>query len=142
MPNALYDTAREGFLTGQVDYDTATIKAVLVRGGAFVTTQQFMSELVAAGATLHGTPMTLTGKTTGGAVADAADGVFATPPANPTGHVIVVYQSSAVTGGADVAATAQRLIAWLDSYTGLPVTPNGADISVAWPNDTNRIFRL
>lgn len=142
MPNALYDTGREGFLAGECDYDTATIKASLVRGGSFVTTHKFVSDLVAAGGVLHGTPMTLTGKTVAGGVADALDGSFSTPPANATGHVIVIYQSSAVSGGADVATTAQRLVAWIDSYTGLPVTPNGADIAVTWPNDTNRIFRL
>ena len=37
-----------------------------------------------------------------------------------------------MTGGADVAASAQRLIAWVDTGTGLPVTPNGADVNVVF----------
>ena len=31
---------------------------------------------------------------------------------------------------------------WLDSYTGLPVTPNGANINLAFPNDANRILKI
>ena len=31
-----------------------------------------------------------------------------------------------------MAASAQRLIAYVDSGTGLPVTPNGADIQVVF----------
>ncbi len=53
-----------------------------------------------------------------------------------------MFQSSAVTGGADVAATAQRLIAYIDTATGMPVTPNGGDITIAWDNGANKIFKL
>jgi len=34
------------------------------------------------------------------------------------------------------------LLAFLDSVTGLPVTPNGGDITVAWDNGANKIFKL
>ena len=55
-----------------------------------------------------------------------------------------MFQASAVTGGADVAASAQRVIALIDSSTGvaLPVTPNGGDITVAWDSGANRVFKL
>jgi hypothetical protein len=54
----------------------------------------------------------------------------------------IYFQSSAVTGGADVAPTAQRLICYVDTATGLPVTPNGQAITWAHDNGPNRIFRL
>jgi hypothetical protein len=53
-----------------------------------------------------------------------------------------LFQSSAVTGGADVAASAQRLIAYIDTATGLPVTPNGQAIGLTFDNGANRIFKL
>lgn len=143
MASALFDAGREGFLAGEIDYDTATIKVALVRAYTFTAAHKFVSDLTTAGGILHASA-TLTTKTVTAGVADAADTVFTAPAANASGHVLVLYQSSAVSGGADVAATAQRLIAYLDgaNYTGLPVTPNGADITVAWPNDANRIFKL
>ena len=34
------------------------------------------------------------------------------------------------------------LIAYIDTATGLPITPNGGDIIVTWDNGVNKIFRL
>ena len=34
------------------------------------------------------------------------------------------------------------LIAYIDTATGLPITPNGGDIIVNWDNGANKIFRL
>jgi hypothetical protein len=84
----------------------------------------------------------MTSKTVTGGVADAADVTFTAVTAGAAITSILVYQSSAVTGGADVAASAQRLIAYLDTATGLPVTPNGGDITIQWDNTTNKIFKL
>lgn len=148
MANALYGPGREGFLAGEIDWDTAVIKVALVRltaGGAavFTSTQKFMSDLVATH-TVAGTPVTLASKTVTNGTADAGDlaPAFAAVTANANAHVLVVYQASAVTGGGDVANTAQRLIAWLDTGTNLPVTPNGGDINITWDNGANRIFTL
>ena len=146
MANALYDPGREGFLAGEIDWDTAVIKAALVRltaGGAavFTASHKFVSDLTATH-TLAATSAALGTKTVTSGVADAADITFTAVPSNANAHVLIVFQSSAVTGGADVAATAQRLIAWIDTGTNLPITPNGGDVTVAWDNTTNRIFKL
>ena len=34
------------------------------------------------------------------------------------------------------------LIAYIDTATGLPITPNGGDIIVTWDNGTNKIFKV
>lgn len=141
MSNALFDPGREGFLLGEIDWDTAVIKMSLVRGYTFSAAHKFVSDVTGASGVLHAT-VTLGSKTGTSAVADAADATFTAPAANAGSHSLLIYQASAVTGGADVAASAQRLIAWIDSYTGLPVVPNGADISVVFPSDSNRIFKL
>lgn len=142
MANALFDPGREGFLDGSIDYDTAVVKVSLVRGYTFSAAHKFVSDATGAGATLVATSAGLGTKTVTSGVADAADVTFTAVASGAAITSILVYQSSAVTGGADVAATAQRLIAYIDTATGLPVTPNGGDITVAWDNGTNKIFKL
>lgn len=85
---------------------------------------------------------TLGSKTVTNGTADAADSTFSAVASNASNHSIIIYQSSAAAGGADVAATAQRVIAWIDTGTNLPVVPNGGDVVVTWNNGTDRIFTL
>lgn len=142
MANALFDPGREGFLAGEIDWDTATIKSALVRGYTFSASHKFVSDVTGAGGTLVATSAAMTSKTVAAGVADAADVSFTSVAAGAAITGILVFQSSAVTGGADVAAGAQRVIAWVDTGTGLPVTPNGGDITIQWDNAANRIFKL
>jgi hypothetical protein len=133
MSNGLYAKAREGFLRARIDWVTATIKCSLVRGYTPVlSTHEFVSDLTGAGGTLAYT-VTLASKTATGGAADAADVLFSAVTGTAIQHA-VIYQSSAVTGGADVATSAQRLIALFDyaSGTGFPFTPNGQDFGITW----------
>lgn len=142
MANSLFPLGREGFLDGTIDWDTAVIKVALVRGYTYDSTDKFVSDATSGGATLVATSGALTSKTVTQGVADAADVTFTAVAAGAAITSILVFQASAVTGGADVAATAQRLIAYLDTGTGLPVTPNGGDITITWDNGANKIFTL
>jgi hypothetical protein len=143
VASALWDPAREGFLDGTINWGaTPVIKAALVRGYTFSAAHKFVSDVTGAGGTLVATSAALTSKTATNGVADAADVTFSTVAAGAAIPAVIIFQSSAVTGGADVAATAQRLIAFIDTATGLPVTPNGQNISVAFDNGSNRIFKL
>lgn len=140
--NALYDLGREGFLAGEEDWDTAAIKVDLVDTGAYtidLATHKFRSS-IASGARIASSAA-LGSKTVTAGVADAADITY-TALTGTSIELIVIYQASAVGGGADVADTAQRLIAAIDTATGLPFTPSGGDVSVTWDNTTNRIFKL
>ena len=98
--------------------------------------------MTGAGGTLVATSAALSSVSITSGVADAADVTFTAVGAGSAIAGILVFQSSAVTGGADVAASAQRVIAYIDTATGLPVTPNGGDITVAWDNGSNKIFKL
>jgi len=142
MANALFTPALEGFLAGEIDWDTAVIKVALVRAYTFNAAHKFVSDITTASGVLHATSAALTSKTVTGGVADAADVTLTAVTANASNHSLLVFQSSAVTGGADVAATAQRVIAWFDTGTLLPVVPNGGDIAVAWDNGANKIFAV
>lgn len=138
----LFPLAREGFLTGEIDWDTATIKVALMRGYTYNSAHKFMSDLTGAGATIVATTAALGSKTTTNGVAGAADTTFTAVPTGAACSSLVIYQSSAVGGGADVATTAQRVIAYIDNATGLPITPNGADINVTFDTGASKIFAL
>jgi hypothetical protein len=139
----MFNPGREGFLAGEIDWDTAVIKSSLVRGYSFSAAHKFVSEVTGAGGTLVATSGALASKTVTDGIADAADVTHSAVAAGAAVTGIIIYQASAVGGGADVASSAQRLIAWIDTATGLPVTPNGGDISVAWDNTAGvKIFKL
>jgi hypothetical protein len=142
MANTLFSQAREGLLRGEVQWITPVIKVALVRGYTYDDTDKFVSDVTAGGGTLHAISGALTSKTATNGVADAADVTFTTPAANATDHSLLIFQASAVTGGADVATTAQRVIAWIDTATGLPIRPNGANITLAFDEGANKIFRV
>ena len=142
MANALFDPGREGFLAGEIDWDTAVIKVALVRSYTFSAAHKFVSDVTGAGGVLHVTSSALASKTVTNGVADAADVTYTAVTSNASNHSILIFQSSAVTGGADVAATAQRVIAWIDTGTNLPIVPNGGDVTIAWDNGSNKIFKL
>lgn len=142
MANSLYDPGREGILDGTIDVNVAVVKVALVSGYTFSAAHKFMSDIVGAGGgTIQGTPQTLTTKSFTSGVFDSADPSFPLVPTAPACK-LVYYQASAVTGGADVANTAQRVICQVDTGTNLPITPNGGDINVAHDNGANKIFKL
>jgi hypothetical protein len=142
MANGLFDPGREGFLAGEIVWNTGVIKAALVRGYTFSAAHKFVSDLTGAGGTLVATSGALGTKSVTSGVADAADITFTAVASGAAITGLAIFQSSAVGGGADVAASAQRLILWTDTLTGLPVTPNGGDITVTWDNGANKIFKL
>lgn len=142
MANAVFPKAKEGFLDGSIDLDTAVIKVALVRGYTYNSAHKFVSDVTGASGTLHATSAALSSKTVSDGVFDAADITYTTPTTNTNDHSLLVFQSSAVAGGADVAASSQRLIAWIDTGTGIPIKPAGGDISIVWDNGVNKIFAL
>jgi hypothetical protein len=142
MANALFDPGREGFLDGTIDWDTAVIKIALVRGYTFSAAHKFVSDVTTASGVLHVTSAALASKTVTNGVADAADVTFTAVASNASNHSVLVFQSSAVTGGGDLASSAQRVIAWIDTGTNFPIVPNGGDVTIAWDSGANRIFKL
>lgn len=140
MTNAVYPKALEGLLKGAIDLDTAVVKAALVRGYTYDSTDEFVSDVVATG-TLNGTSAALGSVTVTNGTFDAADTTISAT-ANASNHALILFQASAVTGGADVANTSQRLIAYFDTGDGLPIQPGTGDVAVTWDDGTNKIFKL
>lgn len=142
MSNSVFDPSREGFAKGEVQWVAPSIKVALVRGYTYDASHKFVSDVTGAGGTLHATSAALGSKDATNGILDAADVTFTAPSSNATDHDLLIFQSSAVGGGADVAASAQRLIAWIDTGTGLPIQPNGANITLTWDNGAAKILHL
>lgn len=135
MANGLYDKGRERFLTASIDWTSDTIRTILVDTSAYtvsLTTHEYKSD-IAGGAIIAG-PVTLGSKTATGGAADAGDATFSAVTGASI-EAIVIYKF--VTGDSD-----SPLLAYIDTATGLPITPNGGDIIVQWDNGTNKIFKL
>lgn len=141
MANAVYPTFLQGLLNAEYDLNTASIKASFVRGYTYTSTHATVADVTGSGGTINGTSAALTTPTITNGVFDADD-TTVTTTANATNHGILVFQSSAVTGGADVAAASQKVIAWLDTGTGLPIQPGSGSTPITWDNGTNKIFKL
>lgn len=141
MANAVYTAFKQGVLNAEYDLNTASVKVALVRGYTFSAAHSTMADVTGAGATINGVSAALTTPSITGGVFDADDTTIATT-ANASNHYLVVYQASAVTGGADVAASSQKLIAYFDTGTGLPVVPGTGTLTVTWANTANRILKV
>jgi hypothetical protein len=135
MANALYDKGREGFLDGSIDWDTDTIKVVLVDGADYtpnLSTHDFLDDIPEAARVA--TSGALASKTVTAGVADAADVTISSVTGDQFEY-LVIYKD---TGN----AATSRLIACIDTATGLPCTPNGGDITITWDSGANKIFKL
>lgn len=135
MANALFDKGREGFLDGTIDWDADDIRCILIDTAddtINLATDDNLDDILAAARVA--TSGSLTGKTVAAGVADAADVTFSAVTGDPA-EAIVIYQHTGV-------ESTSRLIAYIDTATGLPVTPNGGDITIAWDSGANRIFKL
>lgn len=141
MANAAFPNGITGLMTGLIDLDTAVIKAAFVRGYTYSASHTFVSDVVGAGGTLNGTSAALSSVTVAAGVLDAAD-TAATTTASAVDHGILLFQASAVTGGADVATSAQRVIGYLDTGTGLPIQPGTGSTPIVWDNGTNKIIKI
>ena len=133
--SALYDKGREGFLGKVIGWDTDDIRCILVDVADYtvnLATHDNLNDIPAAARVA--VSVALTGKTITDGVADAADVTFPSVTGDPC-EALVIYQH---TGN----EATSRLIAYIDTATGLPVSPNGNDVIVRWDSGANRIFKL
>ena len=135
MANALFDKGRQAFLENGISWTTDDIRAILVDVQDYavnISTHEFLSSVPVAARVA--TSAAFTGKTATNGIADAADITF-TAVTGDQSEALIIYKHT----GSDTTA---RLIAYIDTATGLPVTPNGGNITVTWDNGTNKIFKL
>jgi hypothetical protein len=68
-------------------------------------------------------------------VFDGDDVTFTAVAGGATINYLVIYQDTGTPG-------TSRLIACIDTATGIPLSTNGGDITIQWDNGANKIFKL
>lgn len=124
-----FANGRLGLGTGLIDLDTAVLKAALLRSYTYNASHTFVSDLTGAGGVLVATSAALGGIAFTDGVFDANDVTWSAVAAGSPITAIGIFQASAVGGGADVAASAQRLIAIIDGtfrFTASAAASSGA----------------
>lgn len=133
MANSLYPKWKEALLQSSANSAlTGTVKAALVDTGTYTynSAHEFLTSLTG----VVGTAQTIgaTKSYTNG-VFDGGDVTYTAVTGN-TVEALVLYIDTGTAG-------TSRLVAYIDTgVTGLPVTPNGGDISVTW--NASGIFAL
>lgn len=140
MANALYPLYKQKILNPgtlgttsgtAVDLSDDTIKVALVDTGTY--TYSSAHEFYSSVSGVVGTPATLSSKTVTNGVFDAADVTF-TAVSGSSVEALIIYKDTGTT-------STSSLIAYIDTVSsGLPVTPNGGDITISW--NASGIFTL
>ena len=124
MTNVLYPKGKEKFLSGSINLPSDTIKIGLIDTGVYTynSANEFWSS---ASSALIGTAATLASKTVTSGTFDAADVTF-TAVSGSSVEALIIYKDTG-------SAATSPLIAFIDvAASGLPVTPNGGDITVTF----------
>ena len=133
MANVLYPEGKDNILSGNIDLLNDTIKAVLIDTGTYTynTAHDAYDDLSG----VVGTATTIANITVTSGVVDGDDVTFSSVTGNSV-EAIVIYKDSGT-------PSTSYLIAYIDSASaGLPVTPNGGDITIQWSSGANKIFAL
>lgn len=125
MANAIYPKYKEALLDAFTDTDMSglTVKVALIDTGTYTysAAHQFFSSVTG----VVGTPQTITTKTVTNGVFDG-DNVTFTGVTGASVEALLIYIDTGT-------ASTSRLVAYIDTgVTGLPVTPNGGDITITW----------
>ncbi len=137
MANAIHPKYKQALLDGDanIDINDGTVKTILIDTGTYTYTtwlnsSQFYSDVSGQ---VGGTPQTINATTVTDGLFNGDDVTFPSVTGN-SAEAILIYIDTGT-------PSTSRLVAWLDTgVTGLPVTPNGGDISIQW--NASGIFQL
>ncbi|MEE8207350.1 MAG: hypothetical protein V3T88_00120 [Nitrosomonadaceae bacterium] len=136
MANAIYGISRKAFLDAGIDLLVDDIRVILIDDTDYtvsIDVHDFLDD-VPAGARVA-VSGALTTKTTTLGVFDA-DNITFTAVTGDVSEALIIYHHTGVD-------STSELIAYIDTgVTGLPVTPNGGDITVTWDSGSDRIFKI
>jgi len=134
MANALYDSGRNAFLNGSINFTSDTIKMILVSNlyTPNLSTDNYFNTLSSY---VIGLPVALTGKTTSAGIAGCSDVNFGIIPTGQTIKYIVIYKDSG-------SSSTSQLIALYDTAFGLPFTTGGSEVVIRIDVGTNKLFKL
>ena len=133
MANAIYPLYKQALLdaSSNVDVNDGTVKVALVDTGTYTysAAHDFYDDVSG----VVGTPQTIASTTVTNGLFDGDDVTF-TAVTGATVEALIIYIDTGT-------SSTSRLVAYIDtSVTGLPVTPNGGDITITW--NASGIFQL
>lgn len=134
MANSLFDRGRQAFLDAEVSWSTDNIKLVITDHTDVTPSVSASEDLADISAGTVATSGNFVGKAVTDGIADATD-VPLTAVTGDAADSISIYFDTGTAG-------TSLLLVFIDTATGLPVTPNGGDITIAWDSGTNKIFKL
>lgn len=131
--SSFYDSGRQGFLDGTLDWDADDVKVMLVKATyVFNASHVYVSDVVAYD---NGRSLSLTGKTTTGGVADADNTTVTALDGESTAYMVLFADS-----GLD---STSRLIGNIDDAPEFPFTPApGQNVAITWNDGADKIFKL
>ena len=134
MANAWYRKGAEKVLLAQVNFDTDTIKARLVKNtyAQNLSTDEFISSVTEI---TGSTDQTLANPSVTNGVFDADDITFTAVPAGETSEGVVIYKDTGVEG-------TSPLLIYIDTITGFPLATNGGNVVIQWDNGAYKIVSL
>jgi hypothetical protein len=133
MSNVLYPKAKEDFLSGNIDMSSDTIKISLVDTDIYTYSSAHEDRADVSDSAVIATA-TLSSKTVTSGVFDAADVTYSTVT-GANCEALIIFKDTGT-------QSTSRLIAYIDSATGLPILPNGGDITVRFSDGASKIFAL
>ncbi len=133
MANAIYPLYKQALLdaSANTDLNDGTVKVALIDTATYPynSAHEFYSSVSG----VVGTPQTINNTTVTNGLFDG-DNVTYTAVTGNSAEALLIYIDTGTAG-------TSRLVAWIDtSVSGLPVTPNGGDISITW--NASGIFQL
>lgn len=140
MANTLFMSGRQAFLGGDVAWDSDTIRITLINRDNYAgpTDITFYTQIPdSARVKTYDGALAATGiggKTIASGIADGNDCTLSAVSGAAFGAIIIWADSG--------SPSTSRLIAWIDTGTGLPASPNNGDITVAWNNGASKVFML
>lgn len=126
MANAVYPLFKQALIdaSSNVDLNDGTVKAALIDTADYTynAAHDFWDD---ASAGVVGTPQTIANTTVTNGLFDGDNVTFTAVTGDPCEAIIIYIDTG--------SAATSRLVAYIDTgVTGLPVTPNGGDITISW----------
>ena len=124
MSNQMYGLGAEAFLEGSIAGLSDTLACSLVASSYTVNlaTDEFYN-VISGGAIIAG-PVSLTTVTGSAGTLSAANTVFSSISGSAASFIVMFKNTG--------TSSTSRLLVYYDTATGLPVTPKGGNITIAW----------
>jgi hypothetical protein len=131
MADAIYPKYKQALLDGDtnIDINDGTVKVALSTA-AYNSAHDFYDDVSAS---TVGTPQTIANTTVTNGLFDGDNVTYTAVAGGSTVTALIIYIDTG-------SAATSRLVAFIDTVSGFPLSTNGGDVTVAW--NASGIFQL